>query len=163
MGSRGFKVFPVHSIGDDGGCTCKEPGGPTCTPGKHPRTRQGFEDATSDSDQIEKWWTRWPDANVAVIPGSNGCVVVDVDPRDGGDEHLDRRCNGSGPLPATLTIATGEHNGKRGRHFWFRAEEARLSSGKNLKDGIQLKASGGYVLVPPSRHASGVEYEVVST
>ena len=39
---RGLRVFPLHGIGPDG-CTC---GDATCTsPGKHPRTPNGFKDA----------------------------------------------------------------------------------------------------------------------
>lgn len=79
--------------------------------------------------------------------GSNGCVAVDVDPRDGGAAHLEERRNGTGQLPDTLLIETGQYGEQRGRHFWYRLDEARSSSGKNLKRGIQLKASGGYVLV----------------
>ncbi len=40
----GLFVFPLHSIGDDGRCTC---GNANCqNPGKHPKTKRGLLDAT---------------------------------------------------------------------------------------------------------------------
>ena len=83
----GWRVFPLHSV-DANGCSC---GSPACTgtkPGKHPRTARGCLDATTDPEQIRQWWTQWPDANVGVATGG-GLVVVDIDPRHGGDDGLD--------------------------------------------------------------------------
>ena len=47
-GERGWSALPVFEIGPDGSCTCAEPGGPRCTPGKHPATQNGVSDATAD-------------------------------------------------------------------------------------------------------------------
>jgi len=53
--SRGLLVVPMHSI-RDGKCSC--PKGDDCDrPGKHPITRHGVNDATTDHEQIDKWWT----------------------------------------------------------------------------------------------------------
>ena len=38
--------------------------------GKHPMTKNGVKDATTDLDQIRKWWQRWPNANIGVATGS---------------------------------------------------------------------------------------------
>src|SRR4051812_4147231 len=53
----GWPVFPVHeptasecSCGKDG---CK-------SPGKHPRTKNGVSEATTDPAQVVEWWSRWP-------------------------------------------------------------------------------------------------------
>lgn len=52
-----------------------------CAPGrKQPLTARGFLDATTDADQIEAWWTKYPEANVA-IPTA-GLVIIDVDGPD---------------------------------------------------------------------------------
>ena len=70
----GFKVFPVHTI-RDGCCTCSDA---DCgSPGKHPRTRNGLKDATLGPDQIERWWSQWPDANIGLR--TDGLLVLDYD------------------------------------------------------------------------------------
>lgn len=155
----GFAVMPVHGLRRDGTCSC---GNDSCSsPGKHPLITGWQHQATTDEQQIRSWFTKWPDANLAVIPGSNGCVGVDVDPRNGGTAHLDRLLAGA-DLNGTLIIASGQYGDARGRHIYFRADEAREVSKADAAPGVELKASGGYLLVPPSRHASGVSYEVAS-
>ena len=68
---RGWKVFPVWWI-EDGRCACGVSG---CgNSGKHPVARKGgalkgFHDATSDIENVRKWWHRWPDANIGLATG----------------------------------------------------------------------------------------------
>src|SRR4051812_17578548 len=63
-----------------------------CAPhSKQPATRHGFKDATSEKAQLVAWWSRRPNANVAIVTGKvSGIVVLDVDPRNGGNESLTR-------------------------------------------------------------------------
>ncbi|MCH7480859.1 MAG: bifunctional DNA primase/polymerase, partial [Chloroflexi bacterium] len=81
----GWAVFPVHSFAD-GCCTC---GKSACaSAGKHPRTRNGFKDAT-DPQTIEAWWSKWPHANIGIRTGAeSGLVVIDLDPRHGSVESV---------------------------------------------------------------------------
>src|SRR5688500_13370749 len=52
-----------------------------CAPGaKTPLAEHGFLDATSDTEQLDRWWTTWPNANVAIATA--GLLVVDVDAAD---------------------------------------------------------------------------------
>src|SRR5262245_28545135 len=83
---RGWSVLPVHTV-TNGQCTC---GNVTCaSPGKHPRTAHGVKDATSDEATIRQWWSQWPKANIGIATGAiSGLVVLDIDPRHGGDESL---------------------------------------------------------------------------
>jgi len=69
-------VFPVHGIDDQGRCTCQKAG--CTTPGKHPRTRRGFKDATTDAATIRAWWRKWRSANIGIRTGGD-IVVLDVD------------------------------------------------------------------------------------
>ena len=91
--ARGWRVFPCHSI-RGGRCSCSNSINVRCaavppSPGKHPRTAHGCKDATTDAQQIRDWWTSWPDAHVAIATGAeSGLVVLDVDPRHGGDDSL---------------------------------------------------------------------------
>ena len=79
-------VFPLHSIGGDQ-CTC---GNLICEhPGKHPRTVNGFKAATTNVDKLKSRWKKWPDANIGIATGGEaGILVIDVDPRHGGNESL---------------------------------------------------------------------------
>jgi len=125
------------------------PSGPQA---KSPLTTHGHHDATMDPDQIKAWWTRWPDAMIgAKVPDS--CLVLDIDPRNGGDiEELEAI---TGPLPFTLTVWSGRNDG--GRHLYFQ-RPASPSSSTRLPKGVDLKANG-YCIMPPSIHpATGQPY-----
>ena len=104
-------------------------------------------------DQVAEWWQRWPDANVGVVTGLvSGVAVLDIDPRSGGDasrRDLEMRW---GQLPVTPEVQTGGG----GSHLWF-STDVELPS-VTLASGIELKAEGGKVVCPPSRHASGFVY-----
>lgn len=153
--ARGWPVFPVHSIRERGTqCTC---GRRDCgSPGKHPRTENGLKDATTDERTIRGWWQRWPDAGVAIATG-RGLVVVDIDVHKGGDDsYVDAR-RALGDVPDTVEVITGSG----GRHIYLAAPEGvavRCSAGQ-LGPGLDVRGDGGYVVAPPSLHASGRRYQ----
>ena len=129
-----------------------------CEPsGKRPLTRHGFQDASKNPDQLRSWWTEHRLANLAIpTGGDSGLVVVDVDPRNGGTVGLENllAAHGRSGFDETPTVTTGGG----GIHFWFAAPATRVA-GCVLAPGVDLKAEGGYVIAPPSRHPSGASYE----
>lgn len=144
---RGWLPFPIHSP-TRRGCSC---GHRDCgSPGKHPRTSNGLMAATTDLETIEAWWWRWPTAGIAVVVPA-GHLVVDVDPRHGGAETLAEL-----DLPPTLTVITGGG----GEHRYYVHPGGDLRQGANvLGPGVDTRMPvRGYVLVPPSKHASGRRY-----
>lgn len=146
---RGFHIFPVHSVRAGAICSC---GSPHCgRVGKHPRTRNGLKDATTDPKQIVQWWTEWPDANIGLVPWLSGHVVLDIDPRNGGTESLAELETKYGTLPDTARVFTGGG----GLHIYFSLPTGidRVPS-RLLRNGVELKAQGTYVLAPPSSHLS---------
>jgi hypothetical protein len=145
----GAEVLPLHTPGGPTGCSCRRRGCPHI--GKHPRTLHGLADATSDLEEVKRWWKMWPDANVGIRPHP-GHVVLDVDPRNGGAVQLVAMQDRYGRLPATRTAATGGG----GWHLWF---EFTGDAVKELAPGLDIKDHDGYVVAPPSRHASGRLYE----
>lgn len=150
--ARGWHVFPLHTI-HDGRCSC---GNPNCdSPAKHPRTAHGLKDATADAARIRAWWACWPDANIGVVAGASGLLVLDIDPAKGGDESLERLVSEHGPLPDTVESLTGGG----GRHLFFKRPDGKLgnSSGR-LGAGLDTRGDGGYVVAPPSVHVSGRQY-----
>lgn len=96
----GFPVFPLHSV-KNGVCSCGKPSCDT-NAGKHPRTPHGFKDASLEESEIDSWWQRWPDANIGIPTGKiSGLIVLDIDPRNGGNDSLDALLEIHGPLPDT--------------------------------------------------------------
>ena len=148
----GWRVFPLHTV-DARGCSCKRE---ECgAPGKHPRTQKGCLDATSDAEQVKRWWTQWPDANVGVATG-RGLVVVDIDPAAGGDDGFVECRKRLGALPDTVEALTGGG----GRHIYLATPagvEVR-NSASTLARGVDVRGDGGYVVAAPSVHASGKAY-----
>jgi len=129
-----------------------------CRPrGKAPLTARGVLDATRDQERIKHWWRAAPRANVGIRTGvESGLIVVDVDPRGGGDEGLWELEQRYTRLPPTAEALTGGG----GRHLYFEHPGGRVRCATALGgySGVDLKADGGYVVAPPSLHASGRRY-----
>jgi len=157
--ARGWAVFPLQSI-ISGRCSCRRDSCPH--PAKHPIARHGVHDATTDQRIIRDWWDRWPWANIGIATGArSGLVVIDVDPRSGGDDSLAQLESLVGSLPATLTARTGGG----GVHLLYahpggeiRNTAGRLPGIADPLPGIDLRGDGGYIVAPPSRHRSGTAY-----
>jgi len=149
---RGWPVLPLHGV-TDGRCTC---GSATCpSAAKHPRLPNGVRGASVDAATVESWWTCWPDSNVGVATGTRaGVVVLDVDPRHGGTESLAELVREHGELPATVEALTGGG----GRHLVFKHPGGTVRNRSNMRPGIDVRGDGGYIVVPPSNHASGEQY-----
>ncbi|MBK5198626.1 MAG: bifunctional DNA primase/polymerase [Methyloceanibacter sp.] len=46
-------------------------------------------------DDVAEWFRRWPHANVGIVTGEiSNLIVLDVDPKHGGDDALERRETG---------------------------------------------------------------------
>ena len=98
---------------------------------------------------------RWPQANIgARVPAS--LLVLDIDPRHGGHQHLAQLEREHGPLPPTRVSVSGRGDG--GQHRWFLHPGGAVSAAQ-LGGGLDLKTHAGYVVLPPSRHpATGQPY-----
>jgi hypothetical protein len=133
---------------------------------KHPYAVRGFaphghRDATLQSGIIKLWFgLRVPEANLGVA--TEKLVVIDVDPRDGGDESLRALELEHGELPLTWRALTGGG----GEHVIYKAPDgvavgnvvAKQMTDPPLGPGIDVRARGGYIVAPPSRHISGRSY-----
>ena len=128
-----------------------------CVPGeKRPLTSHGLLDATTDAEQIRAWWRRAPTANLAVPTGTTSVDVLDVDVRaDGTGFPAFNRLKRSGLLAGySHVIATPSG----GLHVYFRG--TAQPSSRLPAHHLDLKAAGGYVLVPPSVVA-GRRYDLI--
>jgi hypothetical protein len=137
-GRLGWPVIPVESRG-------KRPLIPW----------QVYQHRLSDPTEVAEWFRRWPDANIAIVTGVvSGLVVLDLDPRHGADASLQELQREHGPIPETVVALTGGG----GRHLYFAHPGETLRNRVGLAAGVDLRGDGGYVVAPPSVHASGEPY-----
>jgi len=144
----GLEVFPVR-------------------PNKAPYTENGMKDATADAAQVARWWATWPDALIGCrIPEDK--VVLDVDPRHGGDKTWAELEAAYAPIKVGRQHHSGREDG--GFHVWANRPVGKLQA-KKLHDwarrngvghqagkrswtsGIDILHHGHrYTILPPSLH-----------
>ena len=118
---------------------------------------RGCLDASRDPDRARQWWYAVSTLNVAIACGE-GLAVLDVDPRNRGDEELALLERTHGKLPDTPRVLTGRGDG--GVHLYFHSTVDLKNGALRGCKGLELKSAGGYVLAPPSVHPdTGQAYE----
>jgi putative DNA primase/helicase len=98
------------------------------------------------SEELCSW--SWP--GVGIVTGDvSGVLVLDVDGAEGEAELKKRRH----PITPMVRTASG------GLHLYFRHPDAYVRTGIRVAPGLDVKASGGYVVAPPSVGPNGTAYE----
>lgn len=120
---------------------------------KRPATAHGVHDATSDPDQIRKWWSANPEFNIGIAAGEvSGIVVFDIDPRNGGDDSWETFISEHGKAPdGAYQLTAGG-----GQHYIANWQDGIKSC--ELRPGVDLLANGRYFLASPSS-INGKTYE----
>lgn len=145
--------------------------------GKTPLTTHGFKDASRDLDQIARWWTEWPEANIGIPTGpveDGGCGmdVLDVDGPDGIRAWAQIKhaacppgccdiafCPAPGPFnihAIAFTPGDGVDRGP-GRHLYLPATGKGNTTRLNGQ-ALDWRGRGGYVVAAPSVGLSGARY-----
>ena len=109
-----------------------------------------YQDRRVTEEEIREWWTRSPNANIAIVTGAiSDLVVLDMD----GDEGVQSMSElpGAGRV-ATTTVKTGN-----GYHAYFKHPGGKIKTVR-IRPGLDIKGDGGLVTVPPSVHKSGAVY-----
>lgn len=122
---------------------------------KQPLSRlvpNGVHNASNDLATITRWWTAEPNAGIGVAVKPSGLVAIDIDPRNGGFETMERLEAQHGPLVSDVLAYTGGG----GEHRVFSSQLVDNLPGK-LGQGVDVKADG-YICVEPSIHPSGKAY-----
>jgi len=117
--------------------------------GKTPLIAGGFKAATTNTAQITAWWAATPRANIGIATGESGLVVIDLDVKGGvnGVEAWQDLYAKYGFDVSTWLVETPTG----GTHCYFRANGHGIaSSAGKLGRGIDVRATGGYVVAPPS-------------
>ena len=138
---RGWPVFP-------------------CLPGqKIPATPHGYQDATTDEQQITAWFgcgQRW---NLAIATGTPGPDVLDIDqhgPAGNGYRAFNRLRRAGLVNGAEAYVRTPAG----GMHAYFAGSDQH--NGRLPSHHLDFRSHGGYILAPPSR-VGGKPYQVIRT
>lgn len=149
-----FTTFPVYPPHANGSCSC---GNPACEDaGKHPAVRWGAKALGDAPVQVPI-----PEGyNIGLATGSRSgnVLVLDIDTK-GEDGYATLALLAPGDLPTTLAARTPSG----GAHLYFRLPRGvRIkNSVRKLGPGLDIRAEGGFVVIPPSLHRSGGRYEWV--
>lgn len=126
--------------------------------GKIAINEHGSRGATTDEEQIRRWWTQWPQANIGIATGGR-LVVIDEDNDEDrgkfGSEEVRSWEKKNGELPDTVTALTGGG----GRHRYYITDGPEYRNAQSLLPAVDVRGDGGYVVAPPSVHENGHTYE----
>jgi len=100
---------------------------------------------------IKEWWSKNPNANVAILCGKvSNLVVIDVDPKHDGVKHLSALETEKEPMRETARQQTGSG----GYHLLYRyppsVEHIKNFNHGEIAKGVDVKADDGYIVVAPS-------------
>jgi len=100
-------------------------------------------------EEVMKWFTEYPDANIAIITGAvSGIIVMDLDSPGAANYALSR-----GWFPSTPMVETG-----RGSQVYLKRPDFTVGNSADRDLKIDMRGDGGYVVAPPSMHGSGRQY-----
>lgn len=130
---------------------------------KKPATKNGFKDATTDLDQIKRWWKDNPNFGIAIATGkvSGNIFVIDCDVDENmgynGYHALQDYCRENDvEFPDTVMALSG----RKGSHFYYRAKQGySVKSRTGIIEGVDIRGEGGYIICPPTIHPNGNAYE----
>jgi hypothetical protein len=114
-------------------------------------TWKPYQYARATEEEIRSWWAINPEANIGIITGAiSGIFALDVDGQEG-LESLKGKA-----LPPTPVTKTG-----KGNHYIFKLPKGFeiKNSARKIGPGLDIRGEGGYIVAPPSIHASGTKYE----
>jgi hypothetical protein len=116
---------------------------------KEPATKHGFKDASLDIERVNRWWPEGSQRGIGT-PTGRTFDVIDVD--------WYRSCEGWHALRDQIPPALARSlTGGGGIHLLI-APDPALRCGTDVWPGIDIRAAGGYVVLPPTRHPTGQRY-----
>ena len=107
-------------------------------------------------DELEKWFKALSGAGVGAVTGSiSNIIVLDIDTRFQGnvDDILNK-------YPTNRV----SQSGSGGYHLFYRYPQGvgRIGNAVNLIEGVDLRADGGFIVLPPTIHPTGNKYKWIN-
>ena len=101
------------------------------------------------AEEVQAWWDKFPDANVGIVTGKvSGLTVIDCDSKQG----IDAVARVAGENFVSPTVETS-----RGVQYYCQFDPAAVNRHTVMED-VDIRSEGGFVVAPPSVHASGRTY-----
>lgn len=144
----GWHVVPACWPDAKGRCACPRGHQNDHEIGKAPWLK-GYQDLRPTVDDVRTWWSRWPEANIAVLLRASGLVDVAPD-----SVAWWRRFQKNG-LPRTAHATSGGGDGHL--HYFYRRPQDTPLYRLCRPDEYDL-LSEGIAILPPSRHQRGPRY-----
>ncbi len=137
--ARGLEIFPLK-------------------PDKAPLIDGGMNASSSDPDKVLAWWQQWPNALIGCrVPVDR--IILDVDPRHGGDQTLQGLEDHYGKIRAGRVHLSGRGDG--GAHYWFELPKGVTLSIKGLDEWARENGTGHPILkndgTPTKKWVSGID------
>lgn len=112
-----------------------------------------FQSRRATLAEIARWWRSTPNANVGIVTGLiSNLVVVDIDSLVGGEAYIAK----FGKPSNTIMQKTGK---PFAHHLLFtHPGDQKYRTMARLWDSLDIRADGGYIVVPPSAHPNGRLY-----
>lgn len=102
-----------------------------------------YQSRLPERAEAKDWFKRWPQANIALVTGTlSGVDVIDFDPGHEtwpASEHV---------LPTDCVVATPRM--PEGGHYYVKHVDGARNSTGVLAEGVDVRAEGGYAILPPS-------------
>ena len=133
---RSFSVIPIKPRGKEPIVAWKE-----------------FQTRRADEQEVRSWFDKWPNANVGTVTGEiSEVVVIDLDSVEAKDRLKEQA--GVYDLNCVPRSRTG-----KGWQLFFKHPGGKIPSRAGIFPGLDLRADGGYVVLPPSVHPNGKIYK----
>jgi hypothetical protein len=113
-----------------------------------------FQRERATENQIDRWWKKWPNANVGIITGSvSDIIVVDIDSKTGRENYI----QAFGELHNTISQTSGKPGAI---HLVFKhPQDKEYANMAGIYKDVDVRADGGYIVAAPSIHANGTKYK----
>jgi hypothetical protein len=111
-------------------------------------------------DELQEWWTRWPNAGIGVATGKlAGFFAVDLD-----RYHKDYDESKALEIIPDNIITPTSRTPRGGMHLLFQWPKGGevLNSASLLAPGVDVRGEGGYIVLPPSTNGTGVYEWIIS-
>src|SRR5215471_5449782 len=133
-------------------------------PDKRPLLAGWQEKATTEEEQLRKWWDTHPAAVPAIVVGRAGLVVIDCDRHPGGKDGIEafnRLLSANDGKLADVPIAKTANGGA---HLFFKQPKGEPFGNRRgeLPDGIDVRGVGGFVIAPGAVLADGKRWQIVN-
>lgn len=122
---------------------------------KHPIIKwKEFQARLPTSLELHTWFSTPATLNLGVVTGTvSNLTVIDLD----GPSAIQWAENQK--LKSPVTVVRDQTH----RHLWFQNVPGLKGSASQLAPGVDIRATGGLIVVPPSIHKSGAKYRFLGS